>query len=617
MAQTTLNMTLLLRRVDFTVEANANWKPSLGEPCYCTSTKMLKIGDGEHTWAELPFANEAQIKALIKEVNDKVEALNDTYATDAEVEAIRAALAAATEAVANRVTAIETSIASGDVFNAIADAKKAGTDAQTYAEGVASDLADYESANDSRVEAIEDEIDTFGDIVTHNVAEFATAEQGAKADAAAVKTVVDEALAARYTKTEADQKFETIANVDLVRGDITNITKDGGLIATAKSEAIAAAKTETETQISTLKTTVIDPIDGRLEDVEDRLDNVSNVMDFVGAGAALPAVETSNKGDVFVISEGDDAGKEFVFDGEKWVEFGFATANENAISALQGRMDTAEADIDKLQEDLAQEVADRKAADEALGGRIDTLSGTVTENKNTYDAYVLANDARVKAVEDNIAALDNTYATDDELAGAVSTINGTITEKVAELKKYAEDEADAAETAAKSYTDTEISDFNTETVAPIAARVKAIEDAPYTAKKYVDDQDAATLDAAKAYTDTEISDFNTETIVPLTGRVSDLEAAVDAIDVGVTKVVAGNDIVVTPTEGTGVVTVAHETFTTGEYAKDPATSDKTGDEYFFTSVTVDNGHVTGANVKSLASVLEAMTFILDGGSSIN
>lgn len=292
-----------------------------------------------------------------------------------------------------------------------------------------------------------------------------------------------------------------------------------------------------------------------------------------------------------------------------------ATANENAISALQGRMDTAEADIDKLQEDLAQEVADRKAADEALSGRIDTLSGTVTENKNTYDAYVLANDARVKAVEDDIAALDDTYATDDELAGAVSTINGTITEKVAELKKYAEDEANAAEAAAKSYTDTEISDFNTETVAPIAARVKAIEDAPYTAKKYVDDQDAATLEAAKAYTDTEISDFNTETIAPLAERIGDLEDAVDAIDVGVTKVVAGNDIVVTPTEGTGVVTVAHETFVTGEYTKDPATSDKTGDQYFFTGVTVDNGHVTGANVKSLASVLEGMTFVFDGGSS--
>jgi hypothetical protein len=36
-----------------------------------------------------------------------------------------------------------------------------------------------------------------------------------------------------------------------------------------------------------------------------------------------------------------------------------------------------------------------------------------------------------------------------------------------------------------------------------------------------------------------------------------------------------------------------------------------------TSVTVDNGHVVGANVKSLAAALEELTFIFDGGNSTN
>jgi hypothetical protein len=77
---------------------------------------------------------------------------------------------------------------------------------------------------------------------------------------------------------------------------------------------------------------------------------------------------------------------------------------------------------------------------------------------------------------------------------------------------------------------------------------------------------------------------------------------------------AGDDIVVTADEN-GKVTVAHETFTTGEYTKDPASSDKDGDVYLMTSVQVDNGHVTGASVKSLADALMGMTFIFDGGTS--
>lgn len=88
----------------------------------------------------------------------------------------------------------------------------------------------------------------------------------------------------------------------------------------------------------------------------------------------------------------------------------------------------------------------------------------------------------------------------------------------------------------------------------------------------------------------------------------------DGVDTGVMLIEAGEDIVVTPDKN-GKVTVAHETFTTGEYTKDSATSDKTGDVYMMTEVTVDNGHVTGAAVKSLAASLERMTFILDGGNS--
>ena len=90
--RTTLNMLLQLRRDDvFT----STYKLAAGEPGFEISTNTLKIGDGEKTWAELPIANKKAIDDLIKVVDDKVAALNDTFATDVEVEAIRADLDAA------------------------------------------------------------------------------------------------------------------------------------------------------------------------------------------------------------------------------------------------------------------------------------------------------------------------------------------------------------------------------------------------------------------------------------------------------------------------------------------------------------------------------------------
>ena len=90
MTETTLNMTLQLRRAAF--QDSCVLKE--GEPGYHTETGEFKIGDGTTQWSELKLANETQIKAWIKAVDDKVAALNDTYATDSEVEAVRTALQA-------------------------------------------------------------------------------------------------------------------------------------------------------------------------------------------------------------------------------------------------------------------------------------------------------------------------------------------------------------------------------------------------------------------------------------------------------------------------------------------------------------------------------------------
>lgn len=95
------------------------------------------------------------------------------------------------------------------------------------------------------------------------------------------------------------------------------------------------------------------------------------------------------------------------------------------------------------------------------------------------------------------------------------------------------------------------------------------------------------------------------------GHVTGVETGAETDqDVGITEVVGGTDITVT--EENGVATVAHNEYQTGTL-KD-VSHDSSTDPSFITSVTINNGHVTGATVKNLKEVLESMTFILDGGT---
>ena len=135
-----LNTTLLLRRGEFA----DSFVLKSGEPGYHTGTKELKIGDGTTTWGALGFANKAQIEALIKVVDDKVAALDNTYATDAELEAVRAALQGAIDGISGRVQTIETAIAEGgSVATAIAAADEKAQGAQDAVDTLAEYVGEF------------------------------------------------------------------------------------------------------------------------------------------------------------------------------------------------------------------------------------------------------------------------------------------------------------------------------------------------------------------------------------------------------------------------------------------------------------------------------------------
>ncbi len=86
-------------------------------------------------------------------------------------------------------------------------------------------------------------------------------------------------------------------------------------------------------------------IDTVLSPIQDKLETVSNVMDFIGVFETLSSLyeySNPNNGDVAVVT---DLATEYVYDSNKatWVEFGNSTATSTAISHLQGVVGTTEA----------------------------------------------------------------------------------------------------------------------------------------------------------------------------------------------------------------------------------------------------------------------------------
>ena len=80
------------------------------------------------------------------------------------------------------------------------------------------------------------------------------------------------------------------------------------------------------------------------------ISNLGTVMEFLGATTTTPTTAavtidgkavTATKGDVVVVTAGDDAGKEFLFDGSKWIKIG----NENLAGAIADLVDVVD-DID-------------------------------------------------------------------------------------------------------------------------------------------------------------------------------------------------------------------------------------------------------------------------------
>lgn len=550
---TTLNMLLQVRRDDFT--AHGSYVLLAGEPGYCTVKKVFKIGDGTTTWENLGFANEAEIRAIVKATDDKFANYYTKTEADGKHNALQATVDAHGEAIATLQGADVT-------INAAIEAEaKARDDADKAINAKIGTVADGENlaalivAEKDRAEAAE-KVNADAIAVLNGEGEGSVAKAAADAEAAAKS----------HAETKANEAKQ--AAIDAA---VLNTTE--------KVNAEAAAREAAD-----------NALDGRLDTVEAKLANVSNVMDFRGAVAAKPAVDDYQNGDVIVVTDGDDAGKEFVLvvdaEGNKdWAELGSTSAADAAIATLQGRMDTAESAI------------------AAAEGRLDTAEGDI--------------DTLEKAVSDAQADIDGLEASLAE--------GGATAEAIADAKKAGTDaqaviDANKA-TWDKAGTAVQNSDFdafkNTNTKAIEDAVAPKLDASVYEA--YINGK-AMSDDELKAYADDAAAEAESNAITKADGalvaanKYTDEKIAEVAAKAGVSEIIAGTDIVVTEdTEDASKVTVAHAAYSTGTL-KDAA-HDSATDPSFLTSISFTNGHITGATVQNLATVLANMEFILDGGNA--
>lgn len=351
--------------------------------------------------------------------------------------------------------------------NAIKEAKKAGTDANT-------NIETYKVANDARVKAVEDDI-----------AEIVDGTDGILAQA---KAYSDGKLATARTEisSEIDADVKVVAD-DLAGYKTSNDAALAGVKATAEAAATKVytdeelAKKVNKTDYESDKATFATKTE--LGDVDDKFANyrTSADQDVIDNGhkERIEALEAKFTGDNSVdakiaaaVKVEEDARKEAV------------AGVQGEVDAVEGRMDTAEGKITALE---------TASATHALKTEVEAVDAKFADYNTTVAQKVIddAQDARIKAIEDdyvvandiaNFETKENVKKVADDLAAYVTSNN----EALAGVKAT----ADAAA-------------VKTEVNAALALKAdKSVVDAMYTnaqidgfiadAKKYADDNDANT-----------------------------------------------------------------------------------------------------------------------------
>ena len=196
-----------------------------------------------------------------------------------------------TETEANAAYAVKT--LEGQV--GVVSAENMGTTATTVVTaikevaGEAADAATAAAGAQSAVDAVESTIAGYGDIVSHNAGEFATAAQGSKADTAVQPAAISDML----TKTEAGTTYYTKTSGDALAGRVTTAE---GEIDDIQGQISSMATSDTVTKLTERVTTAegdITALETAVNDAESGLAATNAIADSA-LSTAQSAQTTAN-----------------------------------------------------------------------------------------------------------------------------------------------------------------------------------------------------------------------------------------------------------------------------------------------------------------------------------
>jgi hypothetical protein len=202
-------------------------------------------------------------------------------------------------------------------------------------------------------------------------------------------TEVETLAASKVAQTDYDKK---VGELEKAIGDAAALGQKGIDDAKDASDAAKAADTKAQTAQNE-----VDALETVVSKLKEDIGALENVMNFRGAVPALPENgEGYEVGDVIVVvgtgeEEADknnvNIGKEFVYDATRgWVEIGDTKAETAAIAALTARMDTAEGDIDDLEDAIGTETTEG-----SILYRVKTAEGQISANETALaDRYTKA-----------------------------------------------------------------------------------------------------------------------------------------------------------------------------------------------------------------------------------
>ena len=451
------------------------------------------------------------------------------------------------EALGQRVTIVEGKVATieGDYLKGsdktelegkITTAQTAADNAQEYAEGVASDLADHEEDAVAHITAAEreawngkttmDEVEAKGYLVADDIAGKAnTDDVYTKDDVDGIVENINNAIDLKataddvYTKTEINNKVGALedederlagligdnaqAILDEASARNTAIEDLNGKVDAKADQTALDAEIERATGIEGGLRTDVDAIKGDYLKAADKEELQGNINTLTGV------VET--------LRDGIDAEK---VDGVK----DLITYVEEHGTEVTGMKE----DIAANAKDIADEADRADKAEKALGVRIDDLSAVVADKAAQADLEAL--DGRVEVVEGKVSTLEGEM---DAVEGRATTLEGKVADLEtasathalnsdldAAIERIADNETAIGELQTASATHATIDALNThanDAVKHITAEERT---AWNSAEQNAKDDAAANLATARTEITTEIATAKGEAIADAEGKIA-------------------------------------------------------------------------------------------------